>query len=119
MVKTGSKQDVAKEVAGEATVQTVTWASASGSLATTVPLIPAMVVMVVTVVVTDNGHGMDHDTLTRIFEPFYTTKSIGKGTGLGLSLVKHIMEAHQGKIEVDSTPGQGSLFTLKFPLTKH
>jgi PAS domain S-box-containing protein len=65
--------------------------------------------------VTDNGTGMDAITTRRIFEPFYTTKPIDQGTGLGLSVVYGIMEAHGGRVAVDSEPGVGSTFTLLFP----
>ena len=65
--------------------------------------------------VTDNGTGMDALTTRRIFEPFYTTKPIDQGTGLGLSVVYGIMEAHGGRVAVDSEPGVGSTFTLLFP----
>ncbi len=71
-------------------------------------------------VVRDNGMGIPADKLPRIFEPFYTTKdgpdSSGKGgTGLGLSLCREIIEAHNGRIRVDSTVGKGTCFTLKLP----
>ncbi len=65
--------------------------------------------------VQDNGSGMSSATLKRIFEPFYTTKDVGKGTGLGLSLTKAIIEEHQGRIDVESTPGVGSCFTIWLP----
>ena len=71
-------------------------------------------------VVRDNGCGIPADKLPRIFESFYTTKSgpdaSGKGgTGLGLSMCRDIIEAHHGRIRVDSTPGKGTAFTLKLP----
>jgi signal transduction histidine kinase len=61
--------------------------------------------------------------LPHIFEPFYTTKTgpdaSGKGgTGLGLSLCRDIVEAHQGRIRVESTVGRGTAFTLKLPVAK-
>jgi PAS domain S-box-containing protein len=65
--------------------------------------------------VMDDGAGMDAETRKRIFEPFYTTKSSAKGTGLGLSVVHRIMEQHDGWIEVDSRPGEGSDFRIYFP----
>lgn len=65
--------------------------------------------------IADNGTGMSNATLKRIFEPFYTTKDVGKGTGLGLSLTKAIIEEHQGQIEVESTLGTGSCFTIWLP----
>lgn len=74
----------------------------------------------VDLVVRDYGCGIPADKLPRIFEAFYTTKTgpdaSGKGgTGLGLSLCKDIIEAHHGRIRVDSTPGKGTAFTLKLP----
>jgi signal transduction histidine kinase/CheY-like chemotaxis protein len=67
--------------------------------------------------VTDSGNGMSATTLQRIFEPFFTTRQVGQGTGLGLSVVHGIMQTHQGAVDVQSTPGQGSVFTLYFPVT--
>jgi two-component system cell cycle sensor histidine kinase/response regulator CckA len=69
----------------------------------------------VTLSVSDNGMGIDTDTLERIFEPFFTTKPVGQGTGLGLSVVHGVMRTHLGTVDVQSTPGQGSVFTLYFP----
>ena len=64
----------------------------------------------------DNGCGMDTETMSRIFDPFYTTKESGKGTGLGLAIVAQIVETHGGKIYVDSTPGEGTEFRIYIPL---
>ena len=66
--------------------------------------------------ITDTGSGMSEDTKKRIFEPFFTTKPVGQGTGLGLSIVFRIIEEHSGRIEVDSTVGVGSSFTIHLPL---
>lgn len=64
--------------------------------------------------VTDNGSGMDQETLNRAFEAFYTTKS--KGTGLGLSLCYSIVTGHGGTIEIDSAPGRGTRVRIFLPL---
>ena len=66
--------------------------------------------------VQDNGTGISPDHLEQLFDPFFTTKDPGKGTGLGLSLVKQIMIRHQGNVTVESKPGQGSRFSLYFPV---
>jgi signal transduction histidine kinase/CheY-like chemotaxis protein len=63
--------------------------------------------------VTDNGSGMDADTLKRIFDPFFTTKSAGRGLGLAASL--GIVHRHQGGIRVKSQPGGGTSFRIVFP----
>lgn len=65
--------------------------------------------------VRDNGKGIPPDRLTRIFEPFYTTKAAGRGTGLGLSVSHRIVKQHGGRISVESHPGTGSSFTVILP----
>ncbi len=62
--------------------------------------------------VSDTGSGMDQQTITRIFEPYFTTKEIGKGTGLGLAVVHGIIEGHHGRIAVNSKPGRGTTFAV-------
>jgi two-component system, cell cycle sensor histidine kinase and response regulator CckA len=69
----------------------------------------------IAVEVIDSGIGMPKDVIDRIFEPFFTTKSTGKGTGLGLPNVHSIVKQHSGWIEVESTPGEGSNFTVFLP----
>ena len=64
----------------------------------------------------DTGTGMDAETLSRIFDPFYTTKDSGKGTGLGLAIVHQICDTHGGKVYVDSEPGVGTEFRINFPM---
>jgi PAS domain S-box-containing protein len=64
--------------------------------------------------VSDNGIGMDKETIDRIFEPFYTTKEIGKGSGIGLAVVHGVIERLGGLVMANSQPGQGSIFTLFF-----
>jgi two-component system NtrC family sensor kinase len=66
--------------------------------------------------VRDEGHGIPASELTRIFEPFYTTKSPGRGTGLGLSICYSIVADHGGRIEVESTVGEGSIFRICLPV---
>ena len=66
--------------------------------------------------VTDNGLGMDEATMKNIFNPFFTTKDIGKGTGLGLTVVYGIIKNHGGYITCDSKPGQGTTFTIYWPV---
>jgi two-component system NtrC family sensor kinase len=66
----------------------------------------------------DSGAGIPKADLQKIFEPFYTTKPQGRGTGLGLSICYTIVAEHRGRIEVDSTMGSGSTFTVFLPTTR-
>jgi signal transduction histidine kinase len=66
--------------------------------------------------VEDTGQGIAAHLLNRIYEPFFTTKPVGKGTGLGLSLSYNIVRKHNGRIEVFSTPGQGTRFRVWLPV---
>ena len=72
-------------------------------------------VRTVAVTVEDTGHGIGPDEIARIFEPFYTTKGVGKGTGLGLSQVYGFAKQSGGEVSVESHPGEGARFTLRFP----
>ena len=69
----------------------------------------------VVVEIRDTGHGIQEENLTKIFDPFFTTKAEGHGTGLGLPVVYGIIQQHQGKITVQSTPGQGTSFFIRLP----
>ncbi len=66
--------------------------------------------------IADNGSGIDEEHLSQLFNPFFTTKPVGQGTGLGLSISYGIMENHGGKIEVESTIGEGTCFTIHLPI---
>ena len=66
--------------------------------------------------ISDTGCGIPDDQMSRLFEPFYTTKEIGQGTGLGLSIAYDIVKKHHGEIEARSTVGQGTTFTVTLPL---
>ncbi|MCK5796208.1 MAG: HAMP domain-containing protein [Deltaproteobacteria bacterium] len=70
----------------------------------------------VTLTIEDDGPGMDEATAARAFDPYYTTKD--HGTGLGLAIVKKIILEHQGSIDVASTPGEGTRFTLRLPMVR-
>ena len=66
--------------------------------------------------ISDTGHGMDSETLDRIFDPYFTTKEQDKGTGMGLAVVHGIIKGHGGFIRVQSTPGKGTRFDILFPV---
>lgn len=68
--------------------------------------------------VSDTGTGIPPELLKRIFDPFFTTKPVGQGTGLGLALVASTLRAHGGSVDVDSAPGKGTCFTLRFPMSR-
>jgi signal transduction histidine kinase len=70
------------------------------------------------VAIEDSGCGIPDAVLPRIFEPFFTTKPVGEGSGLGLDIVKKIIDRHQGRIEVSSVEGQGSVFKVYLPYAK-
>ncbi|HEX8544869.1 MAG TPA: ATP-binding protein [Pseudomonas sp.] len=66
--------------------------------------------------VQDTGRGIEPQVLSRIYDPFFTTKPVGQGTGLGLTLSYNIVQKHHGRFEVHSEPGQGSRFRFWLPL---
>jgi PAS domain S-box-containing protein len=68
--------------------------------------------------VADTGSGIPAEQLSRIYDPFFTTKAIGKGTGLGLSITYGIVHEHNGTISCDSQVGQGTRFTIQLPLAE-
>ena len=65
--------------------------------------------------ISDNGCGIEKDNLTKVFDPFYSTKDVGQGTGLGLTSAYDIVKEHGGSIEVSSRVGQGTCFTILLP----
>jgi PAS domain S-box-containing protein len=67
--------------------------------------------------IADTGSGIPTEHLSRIYDPFFTTKAIGHGTGLGLSITYGIVREHEGTLHCDSTVGQGTRFVLSLPLT--
>lgn len=66
--------------------------------------------------VEDSGSGIDPAQMSKIFDPYFTTKQSKSGTGLGLYITKKVVEDHSGSIKVDSTPGVGTVFTIRLPL---
>lgn len=70
----------------------------------------------VTIAVSDTGHGIARANLSRVFDPFFTTKPVGQGTGLGLSICYGIIKNMGGDISVDSTPGEGTVFSIVLPV---
>ena len=66
--------------------------------------------------VSDTGSGIPSENLSRIYDPFFTSKDVGQGTGLGLSVTYGVVQEHHGKIECESQPGHGTSFILTFPM---
>jgi signal transduction histidine kinase len=66
--------------------------------------------------VSDNGSGIPHEVINKIFQPFFTTKPTGQGTGLGLSLSYDIVKAHGGELTVLTEDGVGTEFIIQLPI---
>jgi len=66
--------------------------------------------------VQDTGCGIPREQLSKIFDPFFSTKAVGEGTGLGLTVVHGILQEHLGTIRVTSVPGQGTTFIVSLPI---
>ena len=71
-----------------------------------------------TIAVVDSGCGIEAENIGRIFDPFFTTKPTGEGTGLGLWLTYEIIRNYNGEITVESEPGKGCSFVMKFPVVR-
>jgi two-component system NtrC family sensor kinase len=93
--------NAAHAISGSGTIRVRTWLDGSW----------------VCVAVADSGCGIPDDLREKIFEPFFTTKEPGRGTGLGLAISRDIIVRHGGRIEVDSSPGSGTSFTVMIPHT--
>ena len=72
---------------------------------------------IVEIIVEDTGFGIPKNKLNEIFKPFYTTKT--EGTGLGLVIIKDTVQKHNGKIEIDSEPGAGTIIKITLPVILH
>ncbi|MBI5592762.1 MAG: response regulator [Deltaproteobacteria bacterium] len=70
----------------------------------------------VEIVISDTGQGIPKENLSRIYDPFFTSKEVGKGTGLGLNVAYNIIKKHQGTIDVQSEVGKGTTFTIRIPV---
>ena len=71
---------------------------------------------VVLIEVSDTGIGIPPENLTKIFDPFFTTKDVGHGTGLGLAVCYGILSEHGGRLDVRSSAGSGTTFTITMPV---
>jgi two-component system sensor histidine kinase HupT/HoxJ len=90
-------------------------ASGGGRIEVTTALAASGAGIVVTI--RDTGGGIPPEALSRIFEPFYTTKEVGKGTGLGLAIAYGIVQEHGGRIAAANHPDGGAVFTVELPAT--
>ncbi len=104
-----------REEGGVLTVRLSDYYLDPGTAASHSDLIPGKFV---SLTVKDTGHGIQPDIMNRIFEPYFTTKSVGEGTGLGLAVVHGIVKSYGGAITVDSVPGKSSSFNLILPVVE-
>ena len=72
----------------------------------------------VCIAISDTGVGISPENIEKIFDPFFTTKKVGEGTGLGLSVSYGIIKQHRGEVFVESELGKGTIFVIKFPISK-
>ncbi len=70
----------------------------------------------ISIEISDTGVGVPENVIKNIFNPFYTTQDVGEGVGLGLSIAYRIIESHNGNIDIQSQPGQGTTFTIRLPI---
>jgi signal transduction histidine kinase len=75
--------------------------------------------LAIQIIIQDTGKGIPPENLKNVFDPFFTTKPVGQGTGLGLSISWGIIAKHHGNIEVSSTVGLGSVFTIILPINSN
>lgn len=73
----------------------------------------------VEIIISDTGAGIPRENLSKIFDPFFTTKEVGKGTGLGLNVAYNIIKKHNGTIDVKSSVGKGTIFSVRLPADGH